>query len=161
MKPVTTDFAILEASKEEHFQTGADLFREYADAIQVDLCFQGFEMELQELHLQYARPTGCLFLVRGIDEQYMGCVAVRKIDASTAELKRMYVRPQARGLGLGHTLLQKALEAAAELGYRKIRLDTMPSMESAIRLYEKMGFYQINPYRHNPHEGVRYYEKRL
>lgn len=161
MKTSTTNYTILEAQSEEHFQIGATLFREYAEAIQVDLCFQNFEKELQELHLQYVRPTGCLFLVRSEDEQYLGCAAIRKIDPSVAELKRMYVRPQARGMGLGLRLLQKAVEVAEELAYEKIRLDTMPFMESAIRMYEKMGFYQINSYRHNPHEGVRYYEKSL
>ncbi len=154
-------YSILEAQSEQHFQTGAAMFREYANAIEVDLCFQNFEKELQEIHLQYARPAGCLFLVQSGKGEYVGCGAIRRIDDATAELKRMYVRPAARGLGLGRQLLQKAIQAAQELQYEKIRLDTMPFMESAIRLYEKMGFYLIESYRHNPHEGVKYYEKNL
>lgn len=161
MKTSTTQYTIIEAHNEEHFQIGATLFREYAEDIQVDLCFQDFQKELQELHLQYARPNGCLFLIQAADEQYAGCGAIRKIEGSIAELKRMYIRPSTRGLGLGHQLLQKAIQVAEELRYEIIRLDTMPFMENAIRLYEKMGFYQIEPYRHNPHEGVRFYEKKL
>lgn len=161
MKAFTDHFTILEAQNKQHFQVGASLFREYADAIAVDLCFQGFEKELKELHLQYARPVGCLFLAKSIEGEFVGCTAIRNIDGTAAELKRMYVRPSARGKGLGFLLLKRALQVAEELQYEKIRLDTMPFMENAIKMYEKVGFYQIQAYRHNPHDEVRYYEKIL
>jgi carbonic anhydrase len=90
-----------------------------------------------------------------------GCVGVREFDPGAAEVKRMYVRPEVRGRGYGRTLLGAACEAARALGYRRVRLDTVPSMESAIRLYRTAGFREIPPYRHTPRPGALFFEREV
>ncbi len=128
------------------------LFREYAESLGVDLSFQGFEEEIARL------PGGYdVVLLAGTD----GCVGVRRFDGDVCEMKRLYVRPAARGSGLGRTLAAAAVERARALGYRAMRLDTMPAMESAQGLYASLGFVEIPPYRHNPVAGTRFMELRL
>ncbi|HEY2074669.1 MAG TPA: GNAT family N-acetyltransferase [Gaiellaceae bacterium] len=128
------------------------LFREYADALGVDLSFQGFEEEVAAL------PAGYDVLLLAGDE---GCVGVRPFEDGVCEMKRLYVRPSARGSGLGRTLALAAIDRARALGYRAMRLDTMPMMESAQALYESLGFVEIRPYRHNPVAGTRFMELQL
>jgi putative acetyltransferase len=135
-----------------------ELFREYAAWLDLDLGFQGFEAELAGLPGAYVPPAGGLFLALGADGP-LGCVAVRPFEPpAVAELKRLYVRPQARGLGLGSALAAVAIEAARAGGYDLIRLDTLPAMGSARRLYESLGFYEIEPYRFNPVQDAKYLE---
>jgi putative acetyltransferase len=147
-------------------QSGADidqirlLFREYEKAIGVDLCFQNFEKELVELPGQYAPPDGCLILVR-VENQIAGCAALRCFEANVCEMKRLYLRPQFRKLGLGRQMAMMILDEAIKRGYKKMRLDTLPSMTEAIALYKSMGFEQIDSYRYNPLEGAIYMEKQL
>jgi ribosomal protein S18 acetylase RimI-like enzyme len=129
-----------------------ELFREYADSLGVDLSFQGFEEELAAL------PAGYDILLVAGDE---GCVGVRPFEDGVCEMKRLYVRPSARGTGLGRTLALAAIEHARALGYRAMRLDTMPAMGAAQALYESLGFVEIPPYRHNPVAGTRFMELRL
>jgi ribosomal protein S18 acetylase RimI-like enzyme len=125
------------------------LFREYAAALGVDLSFQGFDEEVAAL------PDGYdVLLVAGSD----GCVGVRPFADGVCEMKRLYVRPSARGTGLGKELAVAAIEHARALGYRAMRLDTMPMMGSAQALYESLGFVEIPPYRHNPVAGTRFME---
>jgi len=125
------------------------LFREYADSLGVDLAFQGFEEELAAL------PDGYdVLLLAGED----GCVGVRPFADGVCEMKRLYVRPSARGTGLGRALAVAAVEHARALGYRVMRLDTMPAMGAAQALYESLGFVEIPPYRHNPVAGARFME---
>jgi ribosomal protein S18 acetylase RimI-like enzyme len=125
------------------------LFREYVGSLGVDLSFQGFEEELAAL------PDGYdVILLAGAD----GCVGVRPFEDGVCEMKRLYVRPAARGMGLGRTLAVAAVEHARTLGYRAMRLDTMPMMGSAQALYESLGFAEITPYRHNPVAGTRFME---
>jgi GNAT superfamily N-acetyltransferase len=125
------------------------LFREYAGSLGVDLSFQGFEEEVAAL------PEGYdVLLVAG----EAGCVGVRRFEDGVCEMKRLYVRPSARGTGLGRTLAEAAIEHARTLGYRAMRLDTMPMMASAQALYESLGFVEIPPYRHNPVAGTRFME---
>jgi putative acetyltransferase len=145
------------------FELGKVLFREYAETLEFNLCFQGFEAELENIHLKYAAPEGALFLVKNEAGEGVGCIAVRRFkDEETAELKRMYLRKGERGQGTGQALLGRALEAARALGYHRIRLDTIPGMmDAAIRLYRKNGFSDIEPYRKNPVEGAIFLEKRL
>ena len=136
------------------------LFREYAAGLGFDLGFQGFERELVELPGDYAAPGGVLLLARN-EGLAVGCVALRRIDAATCEMKRLYVRPGSRGAGLGRRLAEAILEEGRRAGYRRMRLDTVPSMAGAIALYRRMGFREIEPYRYNPIEGALYLEATL
>ena len=130
------------------------LFREYAQGLGVDLCFQDFGHEVRSLPGAYAPPRGVLLLA-DIAGQPAGCVAVRPLEAGICELKRLYLRSAYRGTGLGRALTEAALHAAREMGYARIRLDTLPDMQTAQRLYESLGFYEIPPYYDNPIPGKR------
>lgn len=136
------------------------LFREYADSLGVDLCFQNFEKELADLPGDYAPPTGRL-LVAMDETQLAGCAALRRVDDQVCEMKRLYVRPTYRGAGLGRKLAEAVIAAARDVGYGKMRLDTLPSMKEAIKLYHSLGFAEISSYRFNPVEGVKYMELEL
>jgi GNAT superfamily N-acetyltransferase len=133
-----------------------ELFREYGDSLDVDLCFQGFETELEELPWEYV-----VLLVGRVDGDAAGCVGVRRLDDGACELKRLYVRPTARGSGLGRRLTEAAIDRARELGFRRMRLDTLPSMDAARALYATLGFVEIGAYRPNPVPGVMYLELTL
>lgn len=131
------------------------LFKEYADSLPVDLEYQGFSAELQNLPGVYQPPTGALFIAR-VDGKEAGCVAVRRLDERTCEMKRLYVRPAHRGSGIGPLLVAKALAAARTLGCDDIWLDTLASMTAAHRLYLSMGFREIPSYGGDPAPGTRY-----
>lgn len=135
------------------------IFQEYASSLKVDLCFQGFQEELSGLPGDYAEPRGALLLA-WVDETVAGCCALRPLDTSdytnAAEMKRLYVRPAFRGLGLGRLLTEGILDAARSAGYSCVLLDTLDDMESARALYEDLGFEEIPPYYHNPHAGAHY-----
>ncbi len=129
------------------------LFQEYAQSLEIDLCFQNFEDELATLPGKYAPPQGRLLLAWDSD-QVLGCVALRPVDSTTCEIKRLYVKPQARGLQLGRHLAQRICDEAKDVGYRRICLDTLPTMSSAVHLYESLGFKYIEPYVFNPIKGA-------
>jgi ribosomal protein S18 acetylase RimI-like enzyme len=129
------------------------LFREYADGLGVDLCFQDFDAELAGLPGRYAPPPGRLMLAWD-GAQAVGCVALRPVDADTCEMKRLYVRPGARGGQLGRRLAERICDEARAAGYRRICLDTLPEMAAAIRLYASLGFEPVEPYVHNPVPGA-------
>ena len=136
------------------------LFREYADGLGIDLCFQGFESELAGLPGRYAPPRGRLILAwRGAHA--VGCVALRPVDEHTCEMKRLYVRPAARGQHLGQRLAERVCEEARIAGYRRICLDTLPSMAQAVSLYRAMGFTPIEPYTVNPVPGAMFLGRAL
>jgi GNAT superfamily N-acetyltransferase len=137
-----------------------ELLREYAAALAFPLDFQGFDRELAELPGAYAPPEGALLVARA-DGAAAGCVALRPLDETTCELKRLYVRPAHRGRGIGRLLVASILEEARRRGYRMMRLDTVPGMESAQALYEQLGFREIAPYTDNPVEGTRFLELEL
>jgi len=135
------------------------IFREYAQGLGVDLCFQGFEQELAELPGDYAPPRGTLLLAH-VDGEIAGCVALRPADSAdypnAAEMKRLYVRKAFRGFGLGRQLTESVLDAARQAGYACVLLDTLDDMEAARALYEDLGFEAIPPYYHNPIPGAHY-----
>jgi putative acetyltransferase len=135
------------------------IFREYAQGLGVDLCFQDFETELATLPGEYAPPRGALLLA-SVDGKLAGCCALRPMDAAdypnAAEMKRLYVRPAFRGLGVGRQLAQAILDAARQAGYASVLLDTLDDMEAARALYEDLGFEEIPPYYHNPIAGAHY-----
>lgn len=136
-----------------------DIFREYANSLGVDLCFQNFEAELAQLPGDYAPPRGSLLLAL-VDGRVAGCCALRPLDdvdvPNASEMKRLYVRPAFRGLGLGRELAQAILDEAMRLGYDSVLLDTLDDMEAARALYEDLGFEEIAPYYHNPLPGAHY-----
>lgn len=134
------------------------LFREYADSLGVDLEYQGFEVEVRDLPGDYAPPSGMLLLARDGDVP-VGCVGVRAIDQRIAEMKRLYVCPAARGLGLGRILTEAAMTFCISYGYECMRLDTLPQMKRAQELYRQLGFVTIEPYRFSPVAGTVFMEK--
>ncbi len=136
------------------------LLQEYADSLGVDLCFQDFHRELAGLPGDYAPPRGA-FLLAKHQGAIAGCVALRPLAGEGCEMKRLFVRPNFRGLGLGRALARGVLEEARRIGYRWIRLDTLPSMTEAIALYRALGFREIAPYRDNPVPGALFMEAAL
>lgn len=141
-----------------------DLMREYARSLDVDLCFQGFEEELAQLQQHYASPRGIVLTAR-VDGSLAGCCALRPLDtvdyAGASEMKRLYVRPAFRGMGLGRQLAEAVLDFARTAGYTCVLLDTLSDMESARALYEDLGFEEVPPYYHNPIAGAHYLKVKL
>ncbi len=152
--------AIVPAESDEQFARARVLFEEYAAALGVDLCFQNFDQELADLRGQYARPDGCLLLATH-DGALAGCVALRRFEGDVCEMKRLYVRPAFRGLRLGRVLAERIIDEARRLGYRRMRLDTLPSMREAQALYQSLGFRVTDAYRFNPVAGTVYMEMEL
>lgn len=161
IKPIIfNDIIYRIASSEPEFETGRQLFREYTESMGLDLGFQGFEAELESINIQYNAPRGALILAY-CDGNPVGCTGIREIDNTTAELKRMFVKPEYRGMKIGANLLIMALELAKGMHYEKIRLDSLETMKEARKLYDSFGFYEIGPYRFNPLPGPVFMEKIL
>jgi putative acetyltransferase len=140
---------IIRANSPELYEIGRRLFLEYQTYLGIDLCFQGFSKELETLSVMYGPPSGALLLA--IDKgEYVGCIGLRDLGEGVGEMKRMYVRPSYQGKGIGRDLLDAFLHVATEYHYRKIRLDTVPRLARALKLYRNAGFVEITPYRHNP-----------
>lgn len=153
-----TDYII--ARPEKEYRTAALLFKEYAAWLNIDLKFQHFEKELQELRKMYAEPFGGIILCK-IEKEFIACVAIRKIEENIAELKRMFVQPAYQHQRIGNALLEKAITLAKHLHYRSVRLDTLNYMMPAINLYKKYGFAQIEAYYNNPNTTVVYFELKI
>lgn len=154
------EVVIRTASSGADVETVRALFDEYARELAVDLSFQGFAQERDGLPGEYVPPRGRLLLAE-IDGVAAGCVALRPLDARTAEMKRLYLRPSARGTGLGRRLAQVVIAEAGSAAYDRLRLDTLPSMGAAIAMYRALGFREITPYRHNPVPGALFLELTL
>ena len=148
------------ASSNGDYLAAAELFREYAAWLNIDLSFQDFEKELAMLPVMYAKENGGIILCRSGDG-FVGCVGIRRISGTEAEMKRMWVRRGFEGAGIGRELLEKAIELAAVTGYRKIKLDTLNDMLPAMNLYKKYGFREIPAYYNNPDKRAVYFEKEL
>lgn len=136
------------------------LFIEYSQSLGVDLDFQNFETELNTLPGKYVPPAGALILAL-VDGRAAGCIALRKVDDDICEMKRLYVRNDYRGLGIGNKLISMIIEEASKLNYSYMRLDTLPTMRKAQELYKSYGFYDIEPYVYNPVIGTKFLELNL
>jgi len=155
------ELRIFQAQAEEQIKAARELFLEYAEGLGIDLCFQDFDREVAELPGDYAPPGGRILLAIGAEDDAVACVALRGLEAGVCEMKRLYLRPSHRGSGIGRGLVQEVIEAAPELGYERIVLDTLPVMAEAQRLYEYLGFREIEPYYENPIPGARFLELEL
>ena len=151
---------IIQAQSTEQIDSARQLFLEYEKEINVDLCFQGFAEELKNLPGKYDPPDGALLLAMA-DQQALGCVALRRFSSTAAEMKRLYVQPLHRHLGLGQVLARRIVECARELGYRRMVLDTLDTMHGAQALYRSLGFVDIDAYYDNPLPGALYFAKDL
>jgi len=152
---------ILQTTSSAHVDAARRLFEDYAASLEIDLGFQSFSSELEGLPGEYAPPSGVLLLAMDGDDA-LGCVALRPLEPPViAELKRLYVVPTARNGGLGVRLTEAALDAARAAGFARVRLDTLSSMQAALRLYARLGFRDIDAYRHNPFDAARYLELEL
>ncbi len=151
---------IFKAETDKDIESARTLFVEYANSLDFDLDFQNFDKELADLPGEYSLPRGCILLAEH-KGQPTGCIALRPLSDQICEMKRLYVRPQFRGLGIGRALAEAIIEQAQKIGYSCMRLDTIPSMKTARALYESLGFNQINPYRYNPIEGAEFMELKL
>jgi putative acetyltransferase len=161
----SSEQAILETpSTPEELIAVRQLFQEYAEQLAVDLCFQNFTQELQELPGEYAAPRGTLLVAR-VGGAFAGCCALRPLDTAdypnAAEMKRLFVRPAYRGLGVGRLLAEGTLDAARLGGYDCVLLDTLDDMEAARALYEELGFEEVPPYYFNPIAGAHYLKATL
>jgi putative acetyltransferase len=154
-------FIITQATSPTQIAHARDLFLEYAESLGFSLCFQSFDKELAELPGDYAPPDGRLLLAE-CEGQPAGCVALHKLDSKVCEMKRLYLRPQFRGKGLGRALAETVIAEAGAIGYERMRLDTVePVMKDAVAMYRRLGFKEIAPYRTNPIEGAMYMELEL
>ena len=165
-RELTPPASIRRAATPADMDEARALFREYADWLAVDLCFQGFAEELATLPGAYAPPRGCLLLA-GPAGAAIGCIALRPLavdgapDGTIGEIKRLFVKSAARGQGLGERLVAAIVDIARASGYRELKLDTLEHMTDARRLYERLGFAPCSPYYHNPLPGAVYLSRTL
>ena len=158
---VVKGFAFSQVHSSAQIAQARELFLEYAQSLGFSLCFQNFDKELAGLPGDYAPPEGRLLLAM-YEEQLAGCVALHKLEPQTCEMKRLYLRPQFRGEGLGRALPDQIIAEARQIGYQRMRLDTVePIMKDAVAMYRRIGFQEIAPYRANPIAGALYMELQL
>jgi putative acetyltransferase len=153
--------ALVQAESPAQVAQARELFLEYAQSLGVNLCFQNFEQELAGLPGHYAPPDGRLLLAE-YEGQLAGCVALHQWEPGICEMKRLYLRPSFRGKGLGRVIAETVMAEARNIGYQRMRLDTIePMMKDAVAMYRKLGFREIAPYRPNPIAGAMYMELQL
>lgn len=145
------------AQTKEDYLLAKKLILEYVAWLGIDLSFQNFDAEMAALPEMYNEQNGGLFLAFKNDEA-IGIAGLRRFSITESEVKRMFVKEEARGFGIGKLLLQKCIETARKAGYNKIKLDTVDFMQTAIKLYIDNGFVEIPAYRYNPYEAARYFE---
>ena len=154
-------FSLSQAETPTQVARARELFLEYAQSLGFSLCFQNFDTELATLPGDYAPPEGRLLLAE-YEGQLAGCVALHKLEDNICEMKRLYLRPQFRGKRLGRVLADRIIAEARQIGYRRMRLDTVePVMKDAVAMYRRIGFREISPYRANPNPGTLYMELQL
>ena len=146
---------LVHAATRQQIEQARDLFQEYAASLGVDLSFQNFARELASLPGNYAPPDGRLLLAL-VDGKLAGCIALRRWNETTCEMKRLYIRTEFRGAGSGRILARAVIEHARDIGYQRMLLDTLPSMSLARSLYRSLGFHPIPPYRYNPVPGTEF-----
>jgi ribosomal protein S18 acetylase RimI-like enzyme len=151
---------IINAQKQDHYQKARELFLQYADSLGFDLEFQGFSQELATLPGNYAPPEGCILLAED-SGYFVGCVALRLLEDKICEMKRLYVKSDYRGRGMGRMLGCSVIDRARGTGYEKMRLDTIATMKEARSLYYSLDFRNINAYRYNPVDDASYMELEL
>lgn len=151
---------VIQAKSEKELNIIRKLFTEYTNWLGFDLSFQNFEKEFAELPGRYTPPTGRLLLAL-YNNKVAGCVGLREFAKGICEMKRMYIKPKYRRKGIGRRLAIAVIEEAKKIGYKKMRLDTVPWMNEAIELYYSLGFKKIKPYRYNPIKGSLFLELRL
>lgn len=154
------DVRISAASTTAEFEAVRGLFRDYARTPDVDVCVVGFDEEIRALPGVYAEPSGAVLLAQLMGAP-AGCVAIKPVDESTAEMKRLFVRPEARGRKIGERLALAAIAAARARGYRRLRLDTLPSMTEARAIYSRLGFREVVPFGSLPVAGATWMELAL
>jgi len=155
---VLKGFVLVQAESPTQIAQARELFLEYAQSLGFSLCFQNFDKELASLPGDYAPPQGRLLLAE-CQGELAGCVALHKLEDDICEMKRLYLRPQFRGKGLGRVLADRIIAEARQIGYRRMRLDTVePVMQDAVAMYRRIGFREIAPYCANPIAGALYME---
>ncbi|WP_201403081.1 GNAT family N-acetyltransferase [Kaistia sp. 32K] len=156
-----TSFQIRPVRSDDDLAVVVGMIRAYAASLDIDLRFQDFETEIASMPGKYAPPGGELLLARAASGLPLGCVGLRPLDAEICEMKRLYVAPDGRGLGVGRALVDALVAEARRIGYREMRLDTLPSLGAALALYGKTGFRRIEPYYATPIEGTVFLAKDL
>ena len=161
VSPVVKALVFAQAESQAQLAQARELFLEYAQSLGFSLCFQNFDQELADLPGDYSPPDGRLLLAE-YEGQVVGCVALHQLEPGICEMKRLYLRPTVRGKGLGRVLADRIIAEARQLGYQRMRLDTVePVMKDAVAMYRKLGFKEIAPYCTNPMSGVIYMELHL
>ncbi|MGL5313321.1 MAG: GNAT family N-acetyltransferase [Peptostreptococcaceae bacterium] len=151
---------LLHVTEENLLDEVKELFLEYADLINIDLSFYDFQKEFNELPRKYLESEGILIIAL-VDNKTAGCIGLRPISDNICEIKKLFVRDEFRGLGVGKELINRIIEEGNRLGYEIMRLDTLPNMEYAQELYKQFGFYTIEPYTYNPIRGTKFMELNL
>ena len=151
---------IINAQEQDQYQKVRELFMQYAGSLDFDLEFQGFSQELATLPGHYAPPDGCILLAED-SGRFVGCVALRPLEDKICEMKRLYVKPDYRGRGIGRMLACSIIDRAREIGYAKMRLDTIATMQEARTLYYSLEFQNIKAYRYSPLDEPSFMELEL